>query len=505
MQKLPASSLLCVARWGRSVAPLAISLGCLISPSLISPVAAQQKAPAGAKGAAKSAAPGAKSPANPPAGEKSAATKSSGTKPTGASSTGASSTGASSTGAKPAAPAAPPPAGATPPGPAGDELDDLDLKEDLNLVSREELQDFLESMGQSVDDGKLTEFNRSIDWDGMSAKASRGFQIPVKSKGKFLSEFRDAQDADTGFSGQVVRSATRGGSYTLVKIHEVGAETRAMFRMVLPEDGGFNYHDYVLGRVGGQLKATDVYIYGAGELLTSTMRRAMIISAASQGPEWLKGLTGRDLDMAKSAKQIREYSDLAAKGDPEGVLARYAKLPKSVQSEKGVLLVRLYAATQVDDKTQEEALADIRKSDPKDYAGDLQCLASYLSAQKYTPFEKAVIRLNKAVGGDPYLNVVLAGMEVERQDYKKARQLLEEAVTADDTVIDAWWSLVTVSLREKDFAATIKYLDRLATDFSVDVGDVTKNAEYADFVKSPEFAKWKQPSKTADKGRKSKG
>jgi hypothetical protein len=488
MQKLPASSLLCVARWGRSVAPLAISLGCLISPSLISPVAAQQKAPAGAKGAAKSAAPGAKSPANPPAGEKSAATKSSGTKPT-----GASSTGASSTGAKPAAPA------------AGDELDDLDLKEDLNLVSREELQDFLESMGQSVDDGKLTEFNRSIDWDGMSAKASRGFQIPVKSKGKFLSEFRDAQDADTGFSGQVVRSATRGGSYTLVKIHEVGAETRAMFRMVLPEDGGFNYHDYVLGRVGGQLKATDVYIYGAGELLTSTMRRAMIISAASQGPEWLKGLTGRDLDMAKSAKQIREYSDLAAKGDPEGVLARYAKLPKSVQSEKGVLLVRLYAATQVDDKTQEEALADIRKSDPKDYAGDLQCLASYLSAQKYTPFEKAVIRLNKAVGGDPYLNVVLAGMEVERQDYKKARQLLEEAVTADDTVIDAWWSLVTVSLREKDFAATIKYLDRLASDFSVDVGDVTKNAEYADFVKSPEFAKWKQPSKTADKGRKSKG
>jgi hypothetical protein len=452
-------------------------------------VAAQQKAPAGTKGAAKSGAPASKSPANNPAADKAAPQKPAAAKPA--------NPGTSQT--------APPPAGATPPGPAGDELDDIDLKEDLDLVSREELQDFLESMGQSVDEGKLTEFNRSMDWDGMSAKASRGFQIPVKSKGKFLSEFREVQDTETGFSGQVVRSATRGGSYTLVKIHEVGAETRAMFRMVLPEDGGFNYHDYVLGRVGGQLKATDVYIYGAGELLTSTMRRAMIISAASQGPEWLKGLTGRDLDMAKSAKQIREYSDLAAKGDPEGVLARFAKLPKSVQTEKGVLLVRLYAATQIDDQTQEQVLADIRKSDPKDYAGDLQCLASYLSAQKYSQFEKAVIRLNKAVGGDPYLNVVLAGMEVERQDYKKARQLLEEAVTADDTVIDAWWSLVTVSLREKDFAATIKYLDRLATDFSVDVGDVTKNAEYADFVKSPEFAKWKQPSKTADKGRKSKG
>jgi hypothetical protein len=489
MQNLPVSSLLSLSGWGRSVAPLAISLGCLISP-----VVAQQKAPSGTKGPTKSAAPSAKSSGSPAKTEKPTTSKPAPEKPTAAKNDSAANTKT-----------APPPAGATPAGSPADELDDLDLKEDLNLVSREEIQQFLESMGQSVDEGKLSEFNRHIDWDGMSAKASRGFQIPVKSKGKFLSEFREVQDTDTGFSGQVVRSATRGGSYTLVKIHEVGSEIRAMFRMVLPEDGGFNYHDFVLGRVGDQLKATDVYIYGAGEMLTSTMRRAMIISAASQGPEWLKSLTGRDLDMAKSAKQIREYSDLAAKGDPEGVLARYAKLPKSVQTEKGVLLVRLYAATQIDDQTQEAALADIRKSDPKDYAGDLQCLSSYLAAQKYSQFEKAAIRLNKAVGGDPYLNVVLAGMEVERQDYKKARQLLEEAVTADDTVIDAWWSLVTVSLREKDFAATIKYLDRLAADFSVDVGDVTKNPEYAEFIKSPEFAKWKQPSKTADKGRKSKG
>lgn len=470
MQKLPLSSLFSVARWSRSAVPLAISLGCLMTP-----VAAQQKAPAGTKGTTKSAAAAAKPPA-----DKTAAAKAP---------------------VKGAVPAAPQPAAAAP---AVDDLDDTDLKEDLDLVSREEIEKFLETMGQNVDDGKLADFNRLIDWDGMSARASRGFQIPTKSKGKFLSEFRAAQDDDTGFSGQVVRSATRGGSYTLVKIHEVGSETRAMFRMVLPEDAGFNYHDYVLGRVGGQLKATDIYIYGSGEMLTSTMRRAMIIAAASQGPEWLKGLTGRDLDMAKSAKLIREYSELAGKDDPEGVLTRFSKLPKSVQGEKGVLLVRLYAATQIDDKTQEEVLADIRKVDPKDHAGDMQCLAAYLAAQKYTQFEKAILRLNKAVGGDPYLNVVMAGMEVERQDLKKARQLLEEAVTADDTLIDGWWSLVTVSLREKNFTETVKHLERLASDFNVDVGDVTKNAEYADFVKSPEFAKWKKP-KTADKGGKAKG
>lgn len=378
---------------------------------------------------------------------------------------------------------------------------DPDADEELDLVSNEDLMAFLESLGAAVDEGKLGDFNRHIDWDGMSGHASRGFQIPLKSKGKFLSEFRAAQDADSGFAGQVIRSATTGGSYTLVKVHEVGPESRAMFRMVLPDDGGFNYHDYVIKQVGKSLKVSDVYIYGSGEMLTSTMRRAMIIAAASQGPEWLKNLTGRDLDMAKSAKTVREYSELAAKSDPEGVLALYAKLPKSVQMEKGVLLVRLYAAAQIDDKTQATALADIRKSDPKDLAGDMQLLSNYLSSQKYVEFSGVISRINKMVGGDPYLNVVLAGMEVERQDYATARKLLEEAVASDDSLIDAWWSLVTVSLREKNFKSAITSLEKLAVDFGVDIGDVTRNAEYADFVKSKEFAKWKQP-RVADKGDK---
>jgi hypothetical protein len=53
--------------------------------------------------------------------------------------------------------------------------------------------------------------------------------------------------------------------------------------------------------------------------------------------------------------------------------------------------------------------------------------------------------------------------------------------------------MVTVCLREQNYAQAVKTLDKLATDFQVDVGDVTRNAEYADFVKSPEYQKWKKP------------
>lgn len=370
---------------------------------------------------------------------------------------------------------------------------DPDADEDLNLLAREDVVGWLESIGTAVDDGKLDEFNRHIDWDALSATASRGFQIPPRSRGKFLSEFRAAQDEDSGFSGQVIRASSRGGSYTLMRVHEVGNEMRAQFRMVLPDDAGFNYHDYVLKRVGESIKAVDIYIYGAGEFLTSTMRRAMIISAATQGPDWLKGLTGRDMDMARAAKVIREYSELAAKPDPEGVLAIYAKLPPKVQSEKGVLLVRLHSAMQIDEAAQQKALADIRKSDPNDIAGEMMCLHSYLNSQRYDQFEKVIARVNRVVGGDPYLNVVKAGMQVERQDFAAARKLLKEAIEADDSLGDAWWSLVTVSLRDRNFAETITCLDKLATDFGVDVGDLTRNAEYAEFVKSKEFSKWKKP------------
>ena len=84
-------------------------------------------------------------------------------------------------------------------------------------------------------------------------------------------------------------------------------------------------------------------------------------------------------------------------------------------------------------------------------------------------------------------------MHVAQQDYASARKLLEEAIAADDTLIDAWWAMVTVCLREQNYAQAVKTLDKLATDFQVDVGDVTRNAEYADFVKSPEYQKWKKP------------
>lgn len=373
-------------------------------------------------------------------------------------------------------------------------------EESLDLLSGEEVGTFLESLGTAVDEGKLADFNRHIDWERISAVASQGFQIPPKSKGKFLAEFRDPQDEESGFSGQVIKSATTGGSYSLVKVHEVGRDVRALFRMVLPDDAGFNYHDYVIGRVEGQLKVTDIYIYGSGELLSSMMRRAMIISAAHQGPEWLKGLQGRDLDMAKAGKVVKEYSDRAGKQDAEGCLALYAKLPPSVQKEKGVMLVRLYAATLMDDDSQQLALAELKKTDPRDFSGDLQCLPSYLTGQKYELFQKAITRLKKEVGGDPYLNVVLADMHVAQQDYATARKLLEEAIAADDSLIDAWWAMVTVCLREKNYKQAVKTLDKLATDFQVDVGDVTRNAEYADFVKSPEYQKWKQPKSAKNPG-----
>jgi len=91
-------------------------------------------------------------------------------------------------------------------------------EESLDLLSGEEVGTFLESLGTAVDEGKLADFNRHIDWERISAVASQGFQIPPKSKGKFLAEFRDPQDEETGFSGQVIKSVTTGGSYALVKV-----------------------------------------------------------------------------------------------------------------------------------------------------------------------------------------------------------------------------------------------------------------------------------------------
>jgi hypothetical protein len=60
----------------------------------------------------------------------------------------------------------------------------------------------------------------------------------------------------------------------------------------------------------------------------------------------------------------------------------------------------------------------------------------------------------------------------------------------DSTLPDAFWILVTVSLDNRDFGLTASLLTHLEDKCGAQLGNLKDIPEYADFVKSPQYAEW---------------
>jgi hypothetical protein len=96
---------------------------------------------------------------------------------------------------------------------------------------------------------------------------------------------------------------------------------------------------------------------------------------------------------------------------------------------------------------------------------------------------------------DPYLNVLRAGIHYQAGDLAAAEVAARKALAEEPTLEDAYWQVATVSLDTKSYETTVEMLDLLQQRFGVELEDLTKVPEYADFVKSPEYRKWAQTRK----------
>jgi tetratricopeptide (TPR) repeat protein len=150
----------------------------------------------------------------------------------------------------------------------------------------------------------------------------------------------------------------------------------------------------------------------------------------------------------------------------------------------------------LDERQYEQAIQDFRKFFPDDPALDLVTVDSYDMQKQYGKARAAVDRVDRAVGGDPYLNLLRAQFYFVEKKYDEALQCARKAVAAESDLAPAYWVQVNVSLHKKDFDETTRLLGVLEQDLGIRIGKLTTIPEYADYVKSPQYATWaKRPRK----------
>ena len=365
-------------------------------------------------------------------------------------------------------------------------------------VTDEEGRAFAARFEESVRSGDVAACNALIDWDATLATAMAGIKAPEASRKGFLQGVKNSMNQDQGLVPQIVATIKGGGSYTF--LHERVRDKRktALFRLVMPDGDGVNYHEYVLARrPDGKVRAVDAYIFLTGELMSQTMRRMYIPAAAHDSHNLIDRLLGTEQAFVKNFPKFQEMTAQLRGGHPDEALKIFDQFPPELKKDKNVLMVRLQAAQAAGDAQYTRAIEDLRAAHPDDACIEMISIDYYLLKKDYPAAIACLDRLDKAVGGDPYANVMRAGIHTDQKRYDVAKQDARKAIAQDPTLQDAYWTLVTISLQEHAYADTVAQLNQLEGRFHIPFGDMTQLPIFAEFAQSPEYRAWMERPKPA--------
>jgi hypothetical protein len=373
--------------------------------------------------------------------------------------------------------------------------------------------------GEPLTDGECSAFARELekeiaarkvpavaarfDWDafldrvmGEEAKSvpkdwnrgfRKGFKSTVNNRGKTIP--------------MIVDAVRRGGRYTFLRLRGRDGQKTALFRLILPDEGGVNYHEMILVRDrGGSVRVVDVYVYMSAERMSDGVRRTFLVHAAEASKGVLEKLLGDESEYVKHFDTIVRMHRLNVEGRHRQVLRLYESLPVALQRHKNVLFIRLPAAQAVGEKEHLAAIEAFRRHHPRDPCVEMLALDVHLMRGRYDEAIAGLRRMSEAVGGDPYADTLRANVHLMKKDLAGAEEVARLAAKAEPELIEPWWLLVSISLARKGHAETLRLLLHLEREFDLEFKDLTRAEGYEHFVRSPEYRTWLERSATEKRG-----
>ncbi|HVS72994.1 MAG TPA: hypothetical protein VHQ47_17190 [Phycisphaerae bacterium] len=349
-----------------------------------------------------------------------------------------------------------------------------------------------EAFAKAVAGHDLEAANGCINGEALADRCTKGFAAdPAFAQGFKKGVKQNLSD----FTGPLVNKLPAGATYTLLRVRQRSGGVSALFRLHLPT-GAINYHDWVIEKdSSGKHKFVDLYDAMKGENLSATIHRLFVAAAIAGDKTANAGLSAREQEVVDALPKVREMYEKIASGDSAGALGIRDSLPSSVQQIKWVRVGRVLASTGagVGPGAAEDAMEDFQKAYPDDPAIDLIGLDFWWSRKDFARIYEAMDHLEAYTGGDPYLDFLRGNAyanDDKHPDRAAAKASYEKAAEADPPIEDAYWSLITLALQDKDFDGTAELLTAVERRCHVKIGDLTQNKVYAEFVKSPAYARW---------------
>lgn len=328
----------------------------------------------------------------------------------------------------------------------------------------------------------------NVDFDVMIDTALKGLEVPPGFRDGMV---KGAKETPTGAGIQLANAVKNGATFKLLRLHEVGGQTRALYRLIMPE-GGVNYIDVVFSDPAKPpLRVVDLEIANQGEQVTAAHRRAAMMAIAENQQGLLDRLAGKEKVFLNSLPTLKAMNAAAIAQEWPKVMSLYDGLPPAMKTEKTFMRLRVAAAQTIDDETYVEAIEAMAKAHPNDPATELALIDGLLLRKKFEGSLAAIDRLDARIGGDAYLEVLRSGVYTTWGKRPETKAALERATTKEPSLQQPYWSLVALALEDKKFGEVATLLNRIEKNTSLTIAPVNElPADYAPFVASKEGKAW---------------
>jgi hypothetical protein len=362
-----------------------------------------------------------------------------------------------------------------------------------SLPNEKECRQWSALFEKAVRSGDLTSCNDLIDWSTLLetvAALPNPSPQQAKKRAEFIEWLKPRFASQNGFAGQMIAMVRDRGSFKLLRLREVDGRRRAQFRAIANENG-LNYYEFILASSkDGSVRAVDLYVIAMAQLQSENLRPWFLTWMHSADSERQDQLSPVERDIVKYATDVAAMADAARAKQPRRVLEIYQRLPDSLKRTKALLSARLASASLVSEADYLRAFDDFQKYFPNEAGSDLIALNGFFVRKSYEPALASVDRLDKALGGDPYLKVTRAIILLEQGKAEASRKMAERAIVEEPTLFQAYEFLINHSIQTRNFAKTTELISTMESKFNWKLPDLTTDPACAEFVKSAEYKTW---------------
>lgn len=286
--------------------------------------------------------------------------------------------------------------------------------------------------------------------------------------------------------GQIVLAVPANAKFEFLHSRMENDEPHLVFRLL--SEAGLNYWDLTVGfDPAGKLKVNDMHFAIMGENHSQSVQRLVLRLLAASDPK--KGPSDAEL---KTLDDLQTLATAAREGRGDQALDIYARLPERYQRDKATQVMRVLAAAASSSPAQlDEVADDFKRRFGDDPACDLIMLDTHLTRKQYQQAVECIARIDKSIGGDWYLDVMSAEIQMQSGKLDGALASASQAQKRNPGQIDPIHTLVAVNLQREDFDAVKRWLLMAERAFNFRYDPEFNNSEpFSGFRKSPQYKQW---------------